>query len=225
MNHKPLFLTVALIALLVVVGAFWFMKQRQGAMNQPIVTEPVAQDPIQTEAEKYPQHIEAIPGNTDEVWYNIPELGIRMKLNKEFAEDLVYAYSKSDEELTKEEQKYTLPFHERVDFSSYSLIVKESACKPGSRAIGEIIKESGDVKDWSVVDGYFDSRIQLPNFFVVFGIPVGQDNPNTPMCYLSDGSRWSLSKISESEKKKIEEIVENQSVTLKNSFSSSEEIL
>jgi hypothetical protein len=36
------------------------------------------------------QHIEPILGNPDEVWYAIPEMGVRMKLNKRYAEDLYY---------------------------------------------------------------------------------------------------------------------------------------
>lgn len=101
MNHKPLFLVTVLIALLVISGVFWRIQNRPPmAVNQPVVTDPVVETPVQVEPQvepgvspdTYPQHIEAIPGNTDEVWYNIPELGIRMKLNREFAEDLVYGF-------------------------------------------------------------------------------------------------------------------------------------
>ncbi|MFZ1655047.1 MAG: hypothetical protein WBO92_00830 [Candidatus Moraniibacteriota bacterium] len=52
MNHKPLFLTVALIALLVIAGAFWCIQNRPPmAVNQPVVKEaPIqAEQPTQTE--------------------------------------------------------------------------------------------------------------------------------------------------------------------------------
>lgn len=52
MNQKPLFLAVALAALLVIGGAFWVMQKRQMAMNQaPVVIDPVVETPVQTEPE------------------------------------------------------------------------------------------------------------------------------------------------------------------------------
>lgn len=51
MNQKPLFLAVALTALLVIGGVFWMMKKRPVATNQPVTTEPVVQTPVQTESE------------------------------------------------------------------------------------------------------------------------------------------------------------------------------
>ena len=93
MNQKPLLIAVVLVALFAIVGAFWYIQKRQGDVNQPVVTNPVIdldQNPTRV-PESYPQHIEVISG-TDEVWYNIPELGVRMRLNKEFAENLIYQY-------------------------------------------------------------------------------------------------------------------------------------
>ncbi|MGB3072824.1 MAG: hypothetical protein WBB68_01030 [Candidatus Moraniibacteriota bacterium] len=52
MNQKPLFLTVALIALLVIAGAFWCIQNRPPmTVNQPVVKEaPIqAEQPTQTE--------------------------------------------------------------------------------------------------------------------------------------------------------------------------------
>lgn len=43
MNQKPLFLAVALIALVVIGGAFWVMQKRQVAVNQPVMTDPVVE--------------------------------------------------------------------------------------------------------------------------------------------------------------------------------------
>lgn len=78
-------LTLTLISL---VGVFCVWKQRTALA--PVTSKPVV-TPQPTPEPEYPQHIEAIPGNSDEVWYNIPELGVRMKLNKDFAEELIYS--------------------------------------------------------------------------------------------------------------------------------------
>ncbi|MGB4833663.1 MAG: hypothetical protein WBP40_01375 [Candidatus Moraniibacteriota bacterium] len=50
MNQKPLFLATALIALLVIAGAFWYLQYRPTAMNQPIgITDPIVEPVTQTE--------------------------------------------------------------------------------------------------------------------------------------------------------------------------------
>ncbi|QQR78063.1 MAG: hypothetical protein IPJ68_03140 [Candidatus Moraniibacteriota bacterium] len=49
MNHKPLFLATALIALLVIAGAFWMMQKRQAVIHPPVTTEPVVEPVTQTE--------------------------------------------------------------------------------------------------------------------------------------------------------------------------------
>ncbi len=93
MNQKPLFLAVALTALLVIGGAFWMMQKRQAATNQSVTTDPVVETPVQAEPEQdfSPQHITPIPGS-NQVWYEIPEMGIKLLLPKEGAEDTVYKY-------------------------------------------------------------------------------------------------------------------------------------
>jgi hypothetical protein len=50
MTHKPFFLTVALVSLLALAGVFYWMSQkRQVAVDQPVVTDPVGETPVQTE--------------------------------------------------------------------------------------------------------------------------------------------------------------------------------
>jgi hypothetical protein len=191
MNHKPFFLATTLIALLVIAGAFWYLQKRQAAMNQPpiIITEPVVEAPVQTEPEKYPQHIEAIPGNTDEVWYNIPELGIRMKLNKEFAEDLVY-FSDGDS------------VYADAYFSTKLLMeIDPMNCSARTAPLGFIYRQSGTVEDaayhrelpWDYVNleklGFIR---RFPGFFVEYTGPQAA-------CYderkLSETQRASLMQI------------------------------
>lgn len=79
MNQKPLFLAVALTALLVIGGAFWMMQKRQVAVNQPAVTDPVVETPVQTEPEN--------PIDTSD-WktYRNEEYGFEVKYPKEWDE-------------------------------------------------------------------------------------------------------------------------------------------
>ncbi len=172
MNHKPLFLATAL---LVTGSVFWWMSQRQPVpVDQPVVTDSAVEAPAQVEPEKYPQHIEAIPGNTDEVWYNIPEMGIRMKLNKGFAEDLVYSNGMIDDDGTPRDGLY---------FSTQAIAEAAPECAPGrGGAFGVVSKIAGTVEEADKsgiggVDGYFLSRlktgmvVQLPGFFVIWAGP------------------------------------------------------
>lgn len=82
--------------------------------------------------EKYPQHIEAIPGNAEEVWYNIPELGIRIKLNKEFAEDLVYEPSES---------------YAAISFQKKSVLLAAPECKVSDADFGYLYRFDGTIED------------------------------------------------------------------------------
>lgn len=163
MNQKPLFLAVALIVILVIGGMFCFMSRRPVAVNQPVVTDPVVETPVQPEPEKYPQHIEAIPGNTDEVWYNIPELGVRMKLNKEFAEDLIYSDGMIDD-FGKEQTG--------IYFSTKAIAEAAPECAPRrGGAFGSFYKKTGiaveDAKqDWLLKKELNDNVIQYDGYYI-----------------------------------------------------------
>lgn len=52
-------------------------------------TQPNEIQPIETP--DYQQHIVAIP-NSDEAWYEIPEIGVKLLVSKVVAEDLIYVY-------------------------------------------------------------------------------------------------------------------------------------
>jgi hypothetical protein len=78
MNHKPLFLTAVLIVLLAIAGAFWYMQQRQVAVNQPVVTDPVGEASAQVEPE-------TSVDTSDWKTYRNEEYGFEMKYPKEYA--------------------------------------------------------------------------------------------------------------------------------------------
>lgn len=209
----------AVLALILIGGVVfvWQKKQDTAVVSPENIVKPSA-----LPQGKYPQHITEITGS-DEVWYSIPELGVRMRLNRGFAEDLVYIYSKSESGVNEDQKIYFVPFEERVDFSTYSLQRIEPVCVPGTRSIGEIIKVSGDIKDWPAGD-YFDLQVQFPRAFVAFGIPTGQDNPNTPLCLFDEKSKWYSSQVSQDEIQKTMELMNEQSSVLARSFSLIEEI-
>lgn len=146
MNQRSIFLTVTFVALLVIGGAFWMMQKRQ-AVSQPVVTVPVVETSAQAEPEKYPQHIEVIPDNTDEVWYNIPEYGVRMKLNSEFADDLIYRFV--HEKNTKGEEWDT------VYLTTKSLLDVDAGCSDALGAMGRSEGRDGSEKNQL---GYYESE-------------------------------------------------------------------
>ncbi len=174
MSYKPLFLATALIVLLAIAGGFWYIQKRQIVVDQPVVTDSVGEAPAQVEPEKYPQHIEVIPGNTDEVWYNIPELGIRMKLNKEFAEDLVYSNGMIDDDGTPRDGIY---------FSTQAITEAAPECAPGrGGAFGVVSKIAGTVEkadrnglgldsEWYTSRLKTGEAVQFPEYFITWSGP------------------------------------------------------
>lgn len=141
MKQRQLLILI-IIGIVLAGGVFLIWKkvgQASRESNQKQLAEQVSesqsQSAEQNEAEKeavYPQHIVAIPGS-DQVWYEIPELGVRMKLNKEFAEDLIYSH----------EEHFSvdgIADFDLADFSLKSLMKQYPACGPTGPVLGEIIK-------------------------------------------------------------------------------------
>lgn len=135
-------LIISILAIAFLFGGALYVAKRYQTSNQVVTLDnkEVASQNTQPDdvpqADAYPQHIEAIPG-TDEVWYNIPELGIRMRLNKEFASDLIYKFNGSDS----------------VDLSSLSMAILDKACFPEdsyemSGDFGLIVRRNGTVEEF-----------------------------------------------------------------------------
>lgn len=129
MSKKSLFLILA-VALLLIGGVFLIQKK------SPEVSEDKSDQKEETTvkdvaAESYPQHIQAIPG-TDEVWYGIPELGVRMRLNKEFAEDLVYGFDNA--------------YGDAVSFQKKSVLAAAPQCSVMSADFGYLYRINGTIE-------------------------------------------------------------------------------
>ena len=146
--HKKLLVLVVLGIILVGGGVFvWYMNEQ----NQVIVPSSVIVPEVNNK-EAYPQHIEAISGS-DEVWYGIPEIGVRMRLNKEFAEDLIYQYVHEVTDDSKEEWDATY-------FSTKALTAIDNGCSPERGSpLGVIAKLGKDAQESAKNNNeYFFSR-------------------------------------------------------------------
>ena len=109
------------------------------------------------------QHIEPIPGNSDEVWYAIPEMGVRMKLNKRYAEDMYYSLIEWKGEVSRNS----------LDFYLINQIAKDvPSCSDGI-SLGGLFRYEGDLEELKrkrdELDPYLatrlDSYIQVGSYY------------------------------------------------------------
>ena len=91
-------LIVAAVIALILLGGVIFVWQKKMSEVQPVSTSGLVEQPEnksqhqEAEAETFsPQHITPIVGS-QQVWYEIPEMGIKLLLSREVAEELVYSY-------------------------------------------------------------------------------------------------------------------------------------
>jgi hypothetical protein len=148
---------------LLLIGGVVFVWQKKQSMQISEVKQIEEEQAEPTPAEKYPQHIEAIQGS-DEVWYNIPELGVRMRLNRGFAEDLVYGIDAT--------------YGDAVSFQKKSVMAAAPQCNVMSADFGYLYRVNGTIEEAdrnnlsSRGDRFFASLsdygmiAQLPGFFV-----------------------------------------------------------
>lgn len=165
MQKKLLISVVAILILLGGVVLLWQKNLQQGVQTSPVVkTEDTETGTAQKDV--YPQHIESIPGNTHEAWYGIPEIGIHMKLNKEFAEDLIYIFAHERNDSRNEEW-------DAVYFSTKALTVFDKGCSPEKgHPLGIITKSKGDVRELAKTDIFYSSRLeeitQIGDYYYMF---------------------------------------------------------
>lgn len=151
MQKKLLILVVVASAVAITLIFVWQKEQSNKVPPTANVVKPnTAQE------EMYPQHIEAIQGS-DEVWYNIPEYGVRMRLNKEFAEDLVYRFV--HEKNSSGEEWGT------VYFSLKNLL----AVAPNCTSVNTFFKSFGNMREMAKTDEYLaarvDNYVQIGNYY------------------------------------------------------------
>ncbi|TXH02422.1 MAG: hypothetical protein E6R05_04220 [Candidatus Moraniibacteriota bacterium] len=160
-----------LLALAVLLGVSVFYVWKQSTVVAPTTHEPMVMPeptPEPVAPVEYSQHIEIIPGNTDEVWYNIPEWGVRMKLNKGFAEELIYSDGMMDDFGKSQDGIY---------FSTKNITQVASECGPKrGGAFGVLYKRNGiakeDAKDDFLLERDLQDRVvQFNGFYVGYAGP------------------------------------------------------
>ena len=177
MQKKLLIFVVVVLVLIAALFFVWQKKQAEikqtnklasqsSSENQPqsvILNEPTKKDKITLA----PQHIVAIPGS-DSVWYEIPELGVRVKLNKKYAEDLIYRPVRLNNASGEE--------WDVAYFSTKTMTRIDPYCSPENvGSIGALSKNKGIAKELAKKDAYIASRlssvVQIENFYYMFETP------------------------------------------------------
>lgn len=151
MNKRNIVIVVCVLVVLALSGVVWYGKnaKREPVLDSQQPSQMVTEDDnsLQTQPNLYPQHIVAIPGS-DQVWYEIPELGVRMKLNKEFAGDLIYKQL---------EDSFS------VVLSLKSVTALNEECAPKSNGtgglFGALFKVKGNAKEEAKTDKYLAARV------------------------------------------------------------------
>lgn len=116
MKPRIVIITIVLLCVSALGGWFWYGKKTS-----------------QQTTSSQPQKSQEADLAADEVWYPIPELGIKMKLNKEFAADLVYEYisTQNTEGVQLEDVSFTTKFLQSID---------EEYCSSRFGPLGTIVK-------------------------------------------------------------------------------------
>lgn len=140
----------AITLLLIAYGIFIVFQKKN--LKQIETKESTSQSESKTSMEeKHPQHISPISGS-DEVWYEIPEYGIRMRLNKEFAGELIYSSGMTDDYGEKSSGIY---------FSTKSITAMAPECSPErGGALGFLFKSEGNAEEEARTDEYLAARFK-----------------------------------------------------------------
>ncbi len=140
---------VLVATLTVLAGIVVWQKEKKQKNIQDQVTEQQSEiqsqgntrNETQTESEQAfsPQHIVAIP-SSQQVWYEVPEMGIKLLLSKEVAGELVYRYSVNDAMVTENDVEIgNRRRTESIIFSVKSILKYNETCSnsPGCGFVDE----------------------------------------------------------------------------------------
>ncbi|MBP9727944.1 MAG: hypothetical protein KBD27_01055 [Candidatus Moranbacteria bacterium] len=147
--QKKLLISAIVILVLIVTLVFVWQKKQSGEALDPVTI--VKSDT--TQEKTYPQNIEVIQG-TNEAWYSLPEYGVRMRLNKEFAENLIYIFVHEKNVALNEEW-------DAVYFSTKSLTAIDEGCSPEEgNPLGAITKTKGSAAEIAKTEEFYSSRLR-----------------------------------------------------------------
>lgn len=123
----------------------------------------------------YQQHIVATK-NPERVWYEIPEFGVRMQLDRTFAEDLIYICEEDAGDECGD-----------VVFSTISVTNIDPSCSPERGGLqGRLFKSSATIKEIAKEDEYLqahlDRYIQAGKYFFEWA-------PSQDVCWKSENEQ------------------------------------
>ena len=175
MSKKSLILSIPILALVLLLGG-WLLLRRSAPVSGPAAVPPAPTTPSvpalpplepptvpptetgsggngQVASRNRLQHIELIPGNSNEVWYAIPEMGVRMKLNKRYAEDLYYSLTEWKGEVSGNS----------LNFYLTNQVAKDVPNCSGGISLGGLFRHEGDLEELkrkrSELDPYLATRL------------------------------------------------------------------
>lgn len=156
MNKKTSVIIIIVVLVIAVIGGgFWYGKSKK---NQFMESKQVkSNDQNQSEFNNDKQNQDS--NETEMVWYEIPELKIRFKVDKIVADDLIYKYEKINNNL------------ESISFSSNGLSAI-SGCGVENGPLGSFDKLKGKPSDYND-NVYYTSRNpkQYDKFFIIYNGP------------------------------------------------------
>lgn len=140
---KSIIISIVAIIIIAGVGGFWVWKNKEKKEVEQSQTQKTVLQNIQIES----------------VWYIIPEMNVRFKVDKEVADDLIYKYSKISDKM------------ESVAFSSKKLS-QITGCDVAAEPLGTLVKMKGNPFDYSDKDYYVSRKPkQFDNFFIIYNSP------------------------------------------------------
>ena len=128
----------------VLIVAFTFFSQQPN--NRSLITKSTDLLPRSGDQDltRYPQYIEASQ-NAGLVYYIIPELGIRMRLNEKFAKDLIYSVAP--------EKNADGELWDAVYFSTLSLTSVDENCSPENGRMATLVKVPDASEALPIING------------------------------------------------------------------------
>jgi hypothetical protein len=155
MKNKNLVLVVVLVAAMVAVGIFWLGMSK---------IEPVSVDPLQWKSVSEGEKTSDTQTN-ETVWYEVPELGVKFLVPKDFAQDLIYSYA-GEYAQHDSNGKVVGKKVKSVNLSTKSVVSSlGKSCSPELDGLGSISRYEGNMNQYDVIKNADDVK-QLRAFAI-----------------------------------------------------------
>jgi len=171
-NTRKIIIGIAVMCL-ILIGMLVFQKKDTGK-NLPV-------ENVEVEKES---NIEEI-SNSDLVYYKIPEMGIKFKVKKELAEELIYFVEDDVKLLFQGDNSDTGLI---VYFSTKKLAEIDDYCSAENGPLGSITRVNNDYEKYKGLD-YYKGRPykDFDNFFILYG------GSQAPCTLIKNNEEWEKS--------------------------------